>query len=403
MLKNVYSVGYVSEFIQNIIRQEPFLNEISVKGEVSNCTYQRGSGHLYFTLKDKDGVLKGAMFRGFQASGLKFRLQEGQQVIVTGKIDTYGMQSQYQLIAKSIELDGTGNLYQRLEALKQELQEMGMFDQSFKRPIPKYVRKVGVVTSATGAVIQDIRNVGFRRNAHVQIILCPAQVQGDDAKESIVSGIRRLEQLDVDVIIVGRGGGSIEDLWAFNERIVAEAIFNCSVPVISAVGHETDFTIADFVADARAATPSQAAEMAIFEFEQTQIELAQMRQRLNLAMDRKLKSMREFLSHKQTKLNYLSPQRRLDDHRKRLMDFEDKLTHRMEWLFQNRKHRLAVLASTLDGYSPAKKISSGYAYLEGKDGKSIKSIEQVCESDEITVHIIDGKMKAVVTEASKNE
>ena len=403
MIKNVYTVGYLSEFIKNMFRHESFLNNISVKGEISNCTYQRSSGHIYFTLKDKDGVLKGAMFRGFQPSGLKFKLQEGQQVIVTGKIDAFEGQSQYQIIARQIELDGTGNLYQKLEELKKELEEMGMFDKQYKRPIPKFVRKIGVVTSPTGAVIQDIRNVGFRRNNHVQIILCPALVQGDGAKESIASGIQRLEQLDVDLIIVGRGGGSIEDLWAFNERIVAEAIFNCSVPVISAVGHETDFTIADFVADARAATPSQAAEMAIFEFDKTKIELAQLKQRMNYSMDRKVKNMRERLAHKSTKLNFLSPQRRLDDNRKKLMDYEDRITRRMELNFQNCKHRLAVLASRLDGYSPAKKISSGYAYLEGSDGKSIKSISQVKQSDEITVHVIDGKIRAVVAEANKNE
>lgn len=403
MIKNVYTVGYLSEFIKNMFRHESFLNNISVKGEISNCTYQRNSGHIYFTLKDKDGVLKGAMFRGFQSSGLKFKLQEGQQVIVTGKIDAFEGQSQYQIIARQIELDGTGNLYQKLEELKKELEEMGMFDKQYKRPIPKFVHKIGVVTSPTGAVIQDIRNVGFRRNNHVQIILCPALVQGDGAKESIVNGIQRLEQLDVDVIIVGRGGGSIEDLWAFNERIVAEAIFNCSVPVISAVGHETDFTIADFVADARAATPSQAAEMAVFEFEKTKIELAQLKQRMNYSMDRKVKNMREKLAHKSTKLNFLSPQRRLDDNRKKLMDYEERITGRMELNFQSCKHRLAILASRLDGYSPAKKISSGYAYLEGPDGKSIKSISQVKQSDEITVHVIDGKIKAVVVEANKNE
>lgn len=403
MLKNVYTVGYVSEFVKNMFRQERFLNDISIKGEISNCTYQRNSGHIYFTLKDKNGVLRGAIFRGAQASGLKFKLQEGQQVVVTGKIEAYEGQSQYQIIARQIELEGTGNLYQKLEELKKELEEMGMFDRQYKRPIPRYVRKVGVVTSPTGAVIQDIRNVGFRRNNHVQIILCPAQVQGDGAKESIVNGIQRLEQLDVDVIIVGRGGGSIEDLWAFNEREVAEAIFNCSVPVISAVGHETDFTIADFVADARAATPSQAAEIAIFEFEKTKIELAQRKQRMNLSMDRKLKNMRERLAHKSTRLNFLSPQRRLEDNRKRLMDYEDRLCRRMDLVLQNYKHRLAVLASKLDGYSPAKKISSGYAYLEGADGKSVKSIEQVKKSDEITVHVIDGKIKAVVMEADKNE
>jgi len=245
--------------------------------------------------------------------------------------------------------------------------------------------------------------VSFRRNPNVQIVLCPAQVQGDGAKESIVSGIQRLEQLGVDVIIVGRGGGSIEDLWAFNERIVAEAIFHCSVPVISAVGHQTDYTIADFVADKRAATPSQAAEFAVFEFEQTKIMLAQMRQRMNLSMNRRIRTERERLQHKATKLGFLSPKRRLEENRRRLMDFEEKLSIRMQQNFREKKNRLAILAQTLDGYSPAKKISSGYAYLEGADGKSIKNIAQVNVSDNITVHVIDGKIKAVITEAIRNE
>ena len=294
-------------------------------------------------------------------------------------------------------------MYQKLEELKKELEEQGMFDEMYKRPIPKYVKRIGVVTSPTGAVIEDIRNVSFRRNPNVQIVLCPAQVQGDGAKESIVSGIQRLEQLGVDVIIVGRGGGSIEDLWAFNERIVAEAIFHCSVPVISAVGHQTDYTIADFVADKRAATPSQAAEFAVFEFEQTKIMLAQMRQRMNLSMNRRIRTERERLQHKATKLGFLSPKRRLEENRRRLMDFEEKLSVRMQQNFREKKNRLAILAQTLDGYSPAKKISSGYAYLEGADGKSIKNIAQVNVSDNITVHVIDGKIKAVITEAIKNE
>ena len=237
----------------------------------------------------------------------------------------------------------------------------------------------------------------------MQIILCPALVQGDGAKESIVNGIQRLEQLGVDVIIVGRGGGSIEDLWAFNERIVAEAIFHCSVPVISAVGHQTDYTIADMVADKRAATPSQAAELAVFEFMQAKIELEQKKQRMNLAFHRQIKSMREHLAHKETKLQFLSPKRRLEENRRRLMDFEEKMRARMERVYQDKRNRLAILARTIEGYSPAKKISSGYAYLEGKDGSSVKSIEQVQVSDTITVHVIDGTIKAVVTEAIKHE
>lgn len=401
MLKNVYTVGQISEYISNMFTQDFMLKNISIKGEVSNCTYH-STGHIYFTIKDGNGVLKGVMFAG-NRKNLQFQLKEGDQIVVTGSIEPYKFSSQYQIIARSIELDGAGNLYLKLEELKKELEELGMFDEMYKRPIPAFARKIGVVTSPTGAVIEDIRNVGFRRNPYVQIILCPAQVQGDGAKESIVSGIQRLEQLDVDVIIVGRGGGSIEDLWAFNERIVAEAIFHCSVPVISAVGHQTDYTIADLVADKRAATPSQAAEFAVFEFEQTKYTIAQMKQRLNLSMDRKMNTMRERLAHKQTKLQFLSPKRRLEDNRRRLMDFEEKMTYKMQQILQNKKNQLVVLARTLDGYSPAKKISSGYAYLEGKDGQSIKTIQSVCVSDEITVHVTDGKIKAVVTEAIKNE
>lgn len=401
MLKNIYSVGQISEYIGNMFQQDFMLKNISVKGEVSNCTYH-STGHIYFTIKDKNGVLKGVMFAGNRRN-LQFQMKEGDQVVVTGAIESYKFSSQYQIIAKSIELDGVGNLYQRLEELKKELEEQGMFDDMYKRPIPKYVKRIGVVTSPTGAVIEDIRNVGFRRNPHVQIILCPAQVQGDGAKESIVSGIQRLEQLGVDVIIVGRGGGSIEDLWAFNERIVAEAIFHCSVPVISAVGHQTDYTIADFVADKRAATPSQAAEFAVFEFDQTKLMLAQMKQRIQISMQRRIDRERERLQHKATKLGFLSPKRRLEENRRRLMDFEEKLNARIQQILQEKKNRLAILARTLDGYSPAKKISSGYAYLEGKDGKSIKNIAQVQVSDELTVHVLDGKIKAVVTEAIKNE
>lgn len=401
MLKNIYSVGQISEYIGNMFQQDFMLKNISVKGEVSNCTYH-STGHIYFTIKDKNGVLKGVMFAGNRRN-LQFQMKEGDQVVVTGAIESYKFSSQYQIIARSIELDGVGNLYQRLEELKKELEEQGMFDDMYKRPIPKYVKRIGVVTSPTGAVIEDIRNVGFRRNPHVQIILCPAQVQGDGAKESIVSGIQRLEQLGVDVIIVGRGGGSIEDLWAFNERVVAEAIFHCSVPVISAVGHQTDYTIADFVADKRAATPSQAAEFAVFEFDQTKLMLAQMKQRIQISMQRRIDRERERLQHKATKLGFLSPKRRLEENRRRLMDFEEKLNARIQQILQEKKNRLAILARTLDGYSPAKKISSGYAYLEGKDGKSIKNIAQVQVSDELTVHVLDGKIKAVVTEAIKNE
>ena len=241
------------------------LQSIMVKGEVSNCKYH-SSGHIYFTLKDEKGTIACVMFSA-NRSGLRFRMEEGQQVVVSGRIDVYERDGKYQIYVQEIRLDGAGALYERYEQLKRELEERGMFAPQYKRPIPKYIGTLGVVTAATGAAVQDIINIARRRNPYVQIILYPAIVQGEAAVPSIVNGIRALERLGVDTIIVGRGGGSIEDLWAFNEEPVAQAVFDCSIPIISAVGHETDTTIVDFVADLRAPTPSAAAELAVYDIE----------------------------------------------------------------------------------------------------------------------------------------
>ena len=260
-MRNVYTVKQVNAYIKNMFTQDFMLNRIYIKGEVSNCKYHT-SGHLYFSLKDESGTIACVMFAG-QRSGLSFRMQEGQQVIVLGSVSVYERDGRYQVYAKEIVLDGAGLLYEKFIKLKKELEEMGMFAPEYKKPIPKYVRTVGVVTAPTGAAVRDIINITRRRNPYVQILLYPALVQGDGASESVVRGIRALEEAKVDVMIVGRGGGSIEDLWAFNEENVARAVFECSVPVISAVGHETDTTIIDYVADLRAPTPSAAAELAI--------------------------------------------------------------------------------------------------------------------------------------------
>ena len=253
-MRNVYTVKQVNAYIKNMFTQDFMLNRIYIKGEVSNCKYHT-SGHLYFSLKDESGTIACVMFAG-QRSGLSFRMQEGQQVIVLGSVSVYERDGRYQVYAKEIVLDGAGLLYEKFIKLKKELEEMGMFAPEYKKPIPKYVRTVGVVTAPTGAAVRDIINITRRRNPYVQILLYPALVQGDGASESVVRGIRALENAKVDVMIVGRGGGSIEDLWAFNEENVARAVFECSVPVISAVGHETDTTIIDYVADLRAPTPS---------------------------------------------------------------------------------------------------------------------------------------------------
>ena len=265
-MASIYSVTQVNSYIKNMFVQDYLLNRISVRGEISNCKYHT-SGHIYFTLKDKSGTLSAVMFAG-QRKGLNFQLQEGQQIIVTGSVDVYERDGRYQLYAREIKREGVGDLFERFQKLRDELEEMGMFAPEYKQPIPRYARTVGVVTASTGAAIRDIMNISARRNPYVQLVLYPALVQGEQAKYSIVEGIRTLDLMGLDVIIVGRGGGSIEDLWAFNEEMVARAIFECETPVISAVGHETDVTIADYVADMRAPTPSAAAELAVFDYRQ---------------------------------------------------------------------------------------------------------------------------------------
>ena len=399
MLKNVYSVGQVNNYIKNMFSQDFLLRQISIKGEVSNCKYH-SSGHIYFTLKDKTTTMSAVMFAG-NRRGLGFHMKEGDKVVVTGSIEVYERDGKYQIYAKEIELDGIGNLYLQFEALKKELEEMGMFAQEYKKPIPKFAKRVGIVTAPTGAVIQDIRNVASRRNPYVQLILYPSLVQGDGAKESIVNGIYALEHLGVDVIIIGRGGGSIEDLWAFNEEIVARAIFDCSIPVISAVGHETDWTIADFVSDLRAPTPSAAAELAIFDYRIVLETLLQKKMQLNRSMSRKIERAREYLSHQNTKISYLSPKNRLNENRRRLMEYEEKIRQKMQWKLQQKKQQLRLLSNTLEAYSPIKKISSGYAYVETKES-SLRSTSMVEKNDIIFVHLVDGTVKAVVTEVKTN-
>ena len=261
-MKNVYTVREVNAYIKNMFAQDFMLNRIYVKGEVSNVKYHT-SGHIYFSLKDESGTIACVMFAG-QRSGLSFRMSEGQQVIVLGSIRVYERDGKYQLYAREIVLDGAGLLYEKFQALKKELEEMGMFAPEYKKPIPRYAFRVAVVTASTGAAVRDIIQISHRRNPYVQLLLCPAQVQGEGAADSIVKAIRTVDEAGVDVMIVGRGGGSMEDLWAFNEEKVARAVFDCRTPVISAVGHETDTTIIDYVADLRAPTPSAAAELAVF-------------------------------------------------------------------------------------------------------------------------------------------
>lgn len=401
MRKNIYPVGQVNKYIKNMFAQDFMLHLISIKGEVSNCKYHT-SGHIYFTLKDKAGAMSAVMFAG-NAKNMTFRMKDGDQVVVTGSVEVYEKMGTYQIYARQIELDGEGNLYLRFEQLKKELEEMGMFAAEYKRPIPKYAGKIGVVTAQTGAAIQDIRNISGRRNPYVQLILYPALVQGEGAAQSIVNGIHVLDRMGLDIIIVGRGGGSIEDLWAFNEEIVARAIFECNTPVISAVGHETDWTIADFVSDRRAPTPSAAAELAVFDYRQMIDQLSNIKKRMDSNLSGKIEFYRERLSHIKTRVSYLSPANRLNENRKRLADLEERLLLLMQQQIKDKRQKLIMLSTRLDADSPVKKLSQGYAYVSKEDGRNIHSAADITCGDSIDIYLIDGRAKAVISEVDLNE
>lgn len=401
MMKNVYSVGQVNTYIKNMFAQDFMMSRISIRGEVSNCKYHT-SGHIYFTIKDSAGAINAIMFAG-NRKGLGFQMKEGDKVVATGSVEVYERDGKYQLYAREIEPDGAGNLYLKFEALKRELEEMGMFAPEYKKAIPEYAKRIGVVTAPTGAAVQDIRNIASRRNPFVQLILYPALVQGEGAVPSIVNGIAALDRLGVDVIIVGRGGGSIEDLWAFNEEAVARAIFSCETPVISAVGHETDTTIADYVADLRAPTPSAAAELAVWDYRMAAERMIVYQRQMERNLDQKLTSARMQLSHYQTKMRYLSPGSRLRENQKYALDLEEKLKKRMEQLLMEKKHSLALLSGRLEGMSPAKKLSQGYSYVSDKQGRAVKDAAGVQVSDMLDIHLSKGSLKATVTEVYIDE
>lgn len=401
MKKNIYPVGQVNRYIKNMFLQDFMLRNLCIKGEVSNCKYH-SSGHIYFTLKDELGTMRAVMFAG-NRKGLTFPMKEGDKVVVTGSVEVYERDGVYQLYARQIERDGAGSLYLQFEALKRELEEMGMFAQEYKQPIPRYAKRIGVVTAPTGAAIQDIRNISARRNPYVQLILYPALVQGEGAAESVVRGIHALTELGVDVMIVGRGGGSIEDLWAFNEEIVARAIFDCPIPIISAVGHETDWTIADYVADLRAPTPSAAAELAVFDYESVRQELLGLKRQLRKELQQKIHMARASLSQQGMRLRYLSPKSRLNENRRRAAELEDKLTTAMERLLGERRNRLLLLSNRLESDSPMHKLSGGYAYVEKEDGRGLHSVADVQAGDALKVRLADGSLLCEVKEINRHE
>lgn len=391
-----YSVTEINIYIKNMFMRDRTLNNVYVKGEVSNCKYHT-SGHIYFTLKDAQGQLACVMFAG-QRKGLTFRMEEGQSVIALGSINVYERDGKYQLYANEIILDGQGQLYEKFERLKKYLEKEGLFEQSHKMPIPQYPKKVGIVTASTGAAIQDIINISKRRNPYVQLILYPAQVQGNGSAQSVAKGIGVLDKLGLDTIIVGRGGGSIEDLWAFNEEIVARAIFQCKTPIISAVGHETDITIADFVSDLRAPTPSAAAELAVNDYRAFQTLLKDYKRKLTREMQQNLTCHQNKAKEFKMRLIYASPAFQIKQKRQFLMDTEQKLLSRINQRIRESRHKLEIYIARLEGLSPLSKLSKGYALIVGEDNIPVQSIQKVKINETLTVSLLDGDIKTRVEE-----
>ena len=434
--RSVYTVDQVNSYIHQMFSADPFLTRIYVKGEISNCKYH-SSGHIYFSLKDELAQVNCIMFAGNRKK-LNFRLEDGQKVIVFGSMGVYEKGGSYQLYASAIRLDGIGALYERFEALKSELSEMGMFDQMYKKPIPHYIKRLGVVTAPTGAAVRDIINVSKRRNPGIEILLYPALVQGEGASQSVARGIRLLDSHHVDTIIVGRGGGSIEDLWAFNERVVAEAIFNASTPIISAVGHETDFTIADYVADLRAPTPSAAAELAVDDMVSIRAGIEQDRVRLRNQMMQKCAYVRREAEGYRLRLQAKGPAGRLRERMMQLENLQERMTNAcrarvdsareavralnldlkmktkiretenqlrmavpplkaaMRQRLQGTEGRYKVLEAKVRMLSPQDHLNRGYAFVADSRGRAVQSVSSLVRGELLNITLKDGSLDATV-------
>lgn len=396
---SVYTVGQVNLYIKNMFSQDFALNNISIKGEVSNCKYH-SSGHIYFSLKDSVGVISCVMFAG-SAKTLAFKLEEGKSVVASGSVSVYERDGKYQLYCKNITLGGDGDLYKKFLELKEKLLTMGMFDPMYKKPIPKYSTKVGIITASTGAAIQDICNISQRRNPYTKLYLYNAIVQGSEAKQSLVDGIIKLDSLDLDVLIIGRGGGSIEDLWAFNEEEVARAIFNAKTPIISAVGHETDTTIADYVSDLRAPTPSAAAELAVFEYLEFERSLNEFNYQLKKRFNQKLDMAKNKISSYADSLKARSPKNVVNNKRMYLTEFLNRINEKMNVKLVSKKHELEMIASSLNALSPLNKLGKGYGFIEDKKNTPISSINKVKVGSDIKIRLKDGQMLATIKDIEK--
>ena len=391
----IYSVSKVNGYIRTILEKDYVLNSIWVAGEISNFK-KHSSGHMYFSMKDSDSVMRCIMFKG-DADILPFMPENGMSVIVCGYITVYEKSGDYQLVVQLMKPDGVGALTIAFEQMKQKLADEGLFDPDYKREIEKHPKNIAVVTSPTGAAVRDIIKIAGARNSSVSITVVPVLVQGESAADSIVEGIRLANRLKkADTIIVGRGGGSIEDLWAFNEEKVARAIFASEIPVISAVGHETDFTIADFTADMRASTPSNAAELAVNDINEDIRKAKLLSERLKKSASRVLDEKSEKYDGLVKTRSFKLPETLLYPLETRLSNVLYKVKFIMDNSIKNKSMEFSKAASTLEALSPLKVLSRGYSYVEGEEGRLVSSVRNVKIGDMLYITLKDGKVTANV-------
>lgn len=391
----VLSVSQINFYIKSIIENDGSLQFVLVTGEISNLTVHQRSGHIYLSLKDSNSVISAVMFAG-NARRLKFRLENGMKVICRGRISVYEPSGRYQLYVEDMQPDGVGALTLAFEQLKKSLAQKGLFDNAHKKPLPKFPKTIGVITSPTGAAVQDITNIIRRRFPSADIVLAPVLVQGESAPEQLVRAVNKFSASKIaDVVIIGRGGGSAEDLWAFNDEQLAYAVYNCETPIISGVGHETDFTICDFVADVRASTPSAAAELAVPDRQELMSYYFKQKQYISAMLDRKIKTAQLRLENQQRRMSASSPKLKAEQLEKQLSAKSEKLTRFMNIYISNKENKLIAAKGKLDGLNPLNVLNRGYAIAE-KDEKIITSSKQLKNGDDFTVILSDGKINANV-------
>ena len=392
------TVSQLNEYMKTLVDSSPVLSNVCIVGEISNFTNHYKTGHLYFTLKDENALVKAVMFRTYTGK-LRFVPKDNMKVLVYGRISVFARDGVYQLYAEDMEQFGVGDLYLKFEELKKKLASLGMFDEEYKKPLPRFPKRTGIITSPEAAAVADMKNILTRRYPLCEIHIYPALVQGPGAPKELCDGIVHFDNdPDCDCIIIGRGGGSIEDLWAFNDEILAKTIFACKTPVISAVGHETDFTICDFVADRRAPTPSAAAEIAVPDMQDLKRQLSMISSSLKTRMGEIIGYKRQYLQSLSERRSLKSPMYYVDSKQELLLSYEKQINAAFESVFKEKASRLSVVSSKLTALNPMAVLSRGYAAVFDGDGKVINSVSSLKKDDEITLNVADGKAKAKITD-----